>query len=157
MGLGALVVTAMWAAAVAASPLPECLVRASATEASQAVLARAGVVADEEILARLTYAEAISTGSPDDAAVYRMIAWGTMNRVRLAEASAQAAARYGRGVPGVVFKAGQFNPAVSTRSRFGAMFLCPQGAGRRRRRPSVARPIPSCRPTGSGPAACRWW
>jgi len=39
---------------------------------------------DEELLARLVYAEARSTGFADDPRVARGIAWGAINRVRLA-------------------------------------------------------------------------
>ncbi len=92
-------------------------------------MARAGV-GDKELLARLVYAEAASTGFPDDAAVYEAIAWGVMNRVRLGEASASMRSLYGRGVRGVIFRKGQFNPAVSPRSRFSRMFLCPENPRR---------------------------
>src|SRR5688500_17419327 len=93
-------------------------------ETAQAVLARAAV-SDEELLARLVNAESISTGYPDDPQVYRAIAWGVMNRVRLAERSTYGAKHYGSGVAGVIFKAGQFNPAVSPRSKFRKELLCP--------------------------------
>jgi hypothetical protein len=85
---------------------------------------------DAEVLARLVYAEATSTGFPDDADVHLAIAWGATNRVRLAERWPTAAKRYGTGVRGVVFQRGQFNPAVSPRSRFRHAFLCPDDEAR---------------------------
>jgi hypothetical protein len=85
---------------------------------------------EAELLARLAYAEGISTGFPDDPRVYEAIAWGVMNRVRLAEVSPQMRRRYGSGVAGVIFRKGQFNPAVSLRSPFSKAFLCPDDDGR---------------------------
>lgn len=85
---------------------------------------------DAEVLGRLVYAESTSTGFPEDADVHLAIAWGAMNRVRLAERWPTGAKRYGSGVRGVVFKRGQFNPAVSPRSRFRHAFLCPDDDAR---------------------------
>lgn len=48
-----------------------------------------------------------------------------MSRVRLGEKSAGLKRLYGDGVSGVIFKAGQFNTAVSKTSRFSELFLCP--------------------------------
>lgn len=84
----------------------------------------------EALLARLVYAEGLSTGFPDDALVYRAIAWGVVNRVRLGESSPSLRRRYGDGVAGVIFRKGQFNPAVSPRSPFSKDFLCPNDPGR---------------------------
>lgn len=83
-----------------------------------------------ELLGRLVYAESRSTGFADDGRVYRAIAWGVMNRVRLGEASSAMRRRYGDGVAGVIFRKGQFNPAVSPRSPFSRDFLCPQDSAR---------------------------
>lgn len=83
-------------------------------------------VPELELLGRLVYAEATSTGFPDDPRVASAIAWGVMNRVRLAEAHPRLERSYGAGIAGVVFKDGQFNPAVSPRSRFSGDFLCPR-------------------------------
>ncbi len=80
---------------------------------------------DSAVLTRLVYAEGISTGYPDDPLVFEAIAWGVMNRVRLAEASQTKRRLYGSGIRGVIFKKGQFNPAVSRQSRFSKEFLCP--------------------------------
>lgn len=110
-------------AAALAAPLPRCVERQPEQATRDALLAIAPD--DAELLARLVLAEATSTGFPDDPAVHRAIAWGVVNRVRLAERSATAARWYGRGVRGVVFQPSQFNPAVSTRSRFSQLFLCP--------------------------------
>jgi hypothetical protein len=112
--------------AAVAADLPACLKRVAEQAPRDALLAiRPG---DEELLARLVYAEARSTGFADDARVARGIAWGAMNRVRLGEVSASARRRYGSGVAGVIFQPQQFNPAVSRRSPFAADFLCPQDA-----------------------------
>ena len=62
----------------------------------------------------------------DDPLVHEAIAWGVMNRVRLAERSESMKKSYGSGIRGVVFKKGQFNPAVSPRSPFSRDFLCPK-------------------------------
>jgi len=112
--------------AAVADDLPSCLRRVAEQAPRDVLLAvRPG---DEELLARLVYAEARSTGFADDPRVARGIAWGAMNRVRLAEVSASARRRYGSGVAGVIFQPQQFNPAVSRRSPFAADFLCPQDA-----------------------------
>jgi hypothetical protein len=117
-------------AGVAATPvataesLPTCLTRA-ADETTEAAIIR-GSVGPQELLARLAFAEGRSTGFAEDPLVYAGIAWGVMNRVRLAEASPQMRQRYGRGVTGVIFRRGQFNPAISPRSPFSKDFLCPQ-------------------------------
>lgn len=107
----------------------DCLTRQQPDEPARAVVARAQV-SEAEVLARLVHAEAISTGFPEDPAVYRAIAWGTVSRVRLAARSPTAARAYGQGVSGVVFHPGQFNPAISTRSAFGVHFLCPTPGAR---------------------------
>ncbi len=115
----------MWLcmAVAMAAPLPDCVERAEGQTTEQAM--RQATVDERELLARLTYAESISTEHRDDPLVYKGIAWGTMNRVRLGMHSKAAAGRYGSGVWGVVFQPGQFNPAVSKRSRFSRLFLCP--------------------------------
>jgi hypothetical protein len=112
----------LFAWAAAAQDLPRCLPRAPEQLPRDAVPAD---VTDAELLARLVIAEATSTGFPDDPLVHLAIAWGAMNRVRLAEISASAARSYGRGVRGVIFHPSQFNPAVSARSPFAQVFLCP--------------------------------
>ena len=53
-----------------------------------------------------------------------------MSRVRLDEASLSLGRRYGNGIPGVIFRKGQFNPAVSSRSPFSRDLLCPQAPAR---------------------------
>ncbi len=109
-------------ALTAALAVPPCHTRAPDQVPKDALPASAP---DVEVLARLVYAESTSTGFPDDPLVHRGIAHGAAARVRLAAVSAQAASSYGKGVRGVVFKASQFNPAVSARSPFAAEFLCP--------------------------------
>ncbi len=117
--------------------LPAC------TEIRQGESVRAAVMrvnpTEQELLARLAFAEGLSTGFADDPLVYGAIAWGVMNRVRLAEASAQMWRRYGDGVAGVIFRKGQFNPAISTRSRFSKAFLCPREANHWRLAEGAAR------------------
>jgi hypothetical protein len=107
----------------AAAQQPSCL-RLQPDYTPQSVLESSGV-GEEELLARLVYAETASTGFPDDPLVYEAIAWGVMNRVRLGDASPSMQRAYGKGIRGVVFKKGQFNPAVSGKSRFSREFLCP--------------------------------
>jgi len=109
-------------------PLPSCLSRATG-ETTQAALMKIHP-GEEELLARLTYAEATSTGFADGPRVYGSIAWGVMNRVRLGAVSATARRQYGSGVAGVIFKPQQFNPAVSRKSPFSRDFLCPQDENR---------------------------
>ena len=80
-------------------------------------------VSDRELLARLVFAEGMSTGvgrvkECREADVFSRIAQGVLSRVALAP-------KFGRGVRGVIFRKGQFNPAVSKRSRFSRAFLCP--------------------------------
>ena len=126
MGLAALACGLLAGHAAFADDLPSCLRRVAEQAPQEVLLAvRPG---DEELLARLVYAEARSTGFADDPRVARGIAWGVMNRVRLGEVSASARRRYGSGVAGVIFQPQQFNPAVSRRSPFAAGFLCPQDA-----------------------------
>jgi len=107
----------------AAADLPACLAAAEG-ETIQGVVRRHAPT-DRELLARLAHAEGQSTGHPNDPLVYEAIAWGVMNRVRLAERSPTLRRRYGAGLAGVVFRKGQFNPAVSPRSRFSRELLCP--------------------------------
>lgn len=104
--------------------LPSCL-SSTTGETTQAALMKIQP-GEEELLARLTYAEATSTGFADDPRVYGSIAWGVMNRVRLGAVSATARRQYGSGVAGVIFKPQQFNPAVSRKSPFSRGFLCPR-------------------------------
>jgi hypothetical protein len=103
---------------------PKCLSKDS-SDSVEFVAAKAKL-SQKELLARLVYAEALSTGFGDDALVHEAIAWGVMNRVRLAERSESMKRSYGSGIRGVVFKKGQFNPAVSPRSPFSRDFLCPK-------------------------------
>jgi hypothetical protein len=106
---------------------PPCLTRPPETPPKDAIPA---ATSDRELLARLVYAESTSTGAPEDPLVHQGLAWGAMNRVRLAAIAPSAARSYGSGVRGVIFKSGQFNPAVSARSPFADEFLCPSDEGR---------------------------
>ena len=57
---------------------PVCVERAHPEQHTRAALEGAvPAVSDEEILARLVHAEALSTGFPDEPLVSRTIAWGT--------------------------------------------------------------------------------
>ncbi|MDQ2693899.1 MAG: cell wall hydrolase [Pseudomonadota bacterium] len=112
---------------LAAWAQPPCLTLGKGGSVQSAVM-KADPAA-EELLARLVYAESLSTGFADDPLVHQAIAWGVMNRVRLGEASPSLRQRYGSGVAGVIFRKGQFNPAVSPRSRFSGAFLCPDDPG----------------------------
>lgn len=83
---------------------------------------------ERDLLARLVLAEGLSTGCPKmEPVIFKAIAWGTLNRVRLAERSQRWEKKFGRGVRGVIFHPGQFNPAVSKKSPFSRLFLCPEG------------------------------
>lgn len=116
------------ALAAGAAHLPVCL-RLAGDETPRAVAAAARLP-DDELLARLVYAESSATGFGDDARVARGIAWGVINRVRLAEVSMRARRQYGQGIAGVIFQPQQFNPAVSRRSPFARDFLCPRDGER---------------------------
>ena len=111
-----------------ADGMPVCL-KSDGKTGTEAIMA-AEAVDDREILARLTYAESLSTGFGDDPLVSEAIAWGVMNRVFLGERSRCMRQAFGEGIRGVIFKKGQFNPAISPRSRFSKAFLCPDQAGR---------------------------
>lgn len=106
-----------------AGDMPACLTLQPASTVETSL--RAAGISDAELLARLVYAETASTGFPDHRPVYEAIAWGVMNRVRLGDVSPSMQKVYGRGVRGVIFKKGQFNPAVSKRSPYSREFLCP--------------------------------
>ncbi|MGE5843723.1 MAG: hypothetical protein ACM32K_02395 [Syntrophaceae bacterium] len=108
----------------AAADVPKCLPR-DPSDSIEFVAAKAKL-SQKELLARLVYAEALSTGIGDNPLVHEAIAWGVMNRVRLAERSESMKKSYGSGIRGVVFKKGQFNPAVSSKSTFSKDFLCPK-------------------------------
>ena len=125
---GWLAVSLLLAGAVVAAELPVCVTRV-ADETPRAAVLKVQPT-DEELLARLAYAEGRSTGFADDPRVYQGIAWGVMNRVRLSAVSASSRRQYGSGVAGVIFQPKQFNPAVSPRSAFSKDFLCPRDAAR---------------------------
>ena len=113
-----------FALSAAAADVPKCLPR-DPSDSIEFVAAKARL-SQKELLARLVYAEALSTGIGDDPLVHEAIAWGVMNRVRLAERSESMKKSYGSGIRGVIFKKGQFNPAVSPKSAFSKDFLCPK-------------------------------
>jgi hypothetical protein len=114
--------------AATAGDAATCLTLQSASTVETSV--RAAGISDVELLARLVYAETTSTGFPDHRPVYEAIAWGVMNRVRLGDASPSMQKVYGIGIRGVIFRKGQFNPAVSLRSPFSKDFLCPRDSHR---------------------------
>jgi len=107
-----------------AADVPKCLARDSSD--SIEFVATKAKLSQKELLARLVYAEALSTGIGDNPLVHEAIAWGVMNRVRLAERSESMKKSFGSGTRGVIFKKGQFNPAVSRKSPFSRDFLCPK-------------------------------
>jgi hypothetical protein len=136
-GLGWLAAGLLSAGTAAAADLPACLTRAADETPRAAVMkVRPG---DEELLARLVYAEGRSTGFADDPRVHQGIAWGVMNRVRLSEISSAARRQYGSGIAGVIFQPRQFNPAISPRSPFSQDFLCPRDSTRWRLAADAAR------------------
>lgn len=107
----------------AAGAIPPCLADAPRVSIEEAA---AAVVDEEDLLARVVYAETAATGYAGEYVVYEGIAWGIMNRVRLVEVFPHLERRYGRGIRGVVFKKGQFNPTTSKKSPYARDFLCPQ-------------------------------
>jgi|APIni6443716594_1056825.scaffolds.fasta_scaffold40780_2 hypothetical protein len=107
-----------------AGDMPACLTLQPASPVETSL--KAAKISDAELLARLVYAETASTGFPDHRPAYEAIAWGVMNRVRLGDVSPSMQKVYGKGVSGVIFRKGQFNPAVSLRSPFSKDFLCPR-------------------------------
>jgi hypothetical protein len=111
---------------VFAEVMPACL--SSDPKASVESVTTANNISDQELLARLVYAEGLSTSFAEDQLVYDAIAWGVMNRVRLGESSQSMRHTYGQGIQGVIFKKGQFNPAISKKSPFSKTFLCPDHA-----------------------------
>ncbi len=87
-------------------------------------------VSDQELLARLILAEGISTSclgkTPEkDRKIFELLSYGVMNRVSMSAHSKKMQTKYGQGVRGVIFHPGQFNPAVSQRSQFSKIFVCP--------------------------------
>jgi len=111
-----------------AEALPACLSPNSGTSTESLIAFHS--ISDQELLTRLVYAESLSTGFGDDHLVYDSIAWGVMNRVRLGERSRSMQRAYGLGIHGVIFKKGQFNPAISKKSAFSKEFHCPRHAAR---------------------------
>jgi hypothetical protein len=124
--VGPLVVAGLAVPSVVAAALPACVTVAQG-ETIEAAVRREGPP-PREMLVRLVHAEGRSTGHPHDPLVYEAIAWGVMNRVRLGERSATMRRRYGDGLAGVIFRKGQFNPAVSPRSPYSREMLCPSDA-----------------------------
>lgn len=93
------------------------------------------MIPDKEILTRLIFAEGISTNyaSHNDckekgSEIFEAIGWGVMARVRMGEFDNSWANKYGKTIKEVIFKQGQFNPAISKKSRFANYFKCPQKA-----------------------------
>jgi hypothetical protein len=114
------------APSIAAAALPVCVTPEQGETVEAAV--RRLDPPPRELLARLVHAEGRSTGHAGDRLVYQGIAWGVMNRVRLGDRSPTMRRRYGSGLAGVIFRKGQFNPAVSRRSQYAGEMLCPTDA-----------------------------
>lgn len=125
--------TAMSKSAAAALPQlaePVCLKRPDGNTIQQVM--EEVKIEDSELLARLVFAESLSTGVHRDPIcrglereILEAITWGVFNRVHLAAKKPRFQKKYGDGLAGVIFKKGQFNPAISHRSRFSKYFLCP--------------------------------
>ena len=115
---------------------PICLESSSAESVESKFLSLN--VEDAELLARLTWAETESLLSGPKAGacvknfdVYaKAIAWVVRARVDLARRNARHRKLFGSGWYGVIFKKGQFNPAVSRKSAFQKLFICPQKSSR---------------------------
>lgn len=106
---------------------PACLQRKG--DESNEELIRQHKLTDFEVLARLVFAEGISTNLEKcgkyGSSLFESLAWGVENRVALAKASPAYAKMFGTGIQGVIFKKAQFNPAVSKKSSYSKLFLCP--------------------------------
>jgi hypothetical protein len=111
-----------------AEELPLCIERSQSSSIEAQISVHS--IPQVELLSRLVYAESQSTGFPDDPLVYQGIAWGVMNRVRVGEKFPSKARIYGVGIAGVIFKKGQFNPAISLKSPYSKEFLCPRHGAR---------------------------
>ncbi len=106
---------------------PACLTRKN-DESNEEIVQREKLT-DFEVLARLVFAEGISTNldkcSKYEDSLFASLAWGVQNRVALADAQPRYAKQFGKGLHGVIFKKAQFNPAVSKKSSYSKLFLCP--------------------------------
>ncbi|MEK2646181.1 hypothetical protein [Bdellovibrio sp. BCCA] len=106
---------------------PECFKRQG--DESNEVIVDKNKLTDFEILARLSFAESISTNMEKcekyGEAVFESIAWGVHNRVELAKNNPKWEKSFGKGYRGVIFKKAQFNPAVSKKSTYSKLFLGP--------------------------------
>lgn len=106
---------------------PACLNRLK-DESNEEIVQREKL-SDFEVLARLVFAEGISTNlkkcAKYEGSIFSALAWGVQNRVALADANPRYARQFGLGLHGVIFKKAQFNPAVSKKSSYSRLFLCP--------------------------------
>lgn len=106
---------------------PACL-RRTGNESNEDLIKK-NELTDFEILARLVFAEGISTNLEKcgkyGSSLFESLAWGVENRVALAKANPAYAKMFGSGIHGVIFKKAQFNPAVSKKSSYSKLFLCP--------------------------------
>jgi hypothetical protein len=107
--------------------LQNCTPSSQGEEASARRAADAAQMSDTEALARLIYAEGLSTGfwknrcsAPNEAAIFESIAWGVMNRVGASRANA-------RPMKDIVFARSQFRTSFSSsrNNPFAVAFLCP--------------------------------
>lgn len=98
-------------------------------EESNEEIVKKNKMTDFEVLARLVFAEGISTNMEKcgkyGASLFESLAWGVQNRVALAAVDERYARQFGKGLHGVIFKRAQFNPAVSKKSSYSKLFLCP--------------------------------
>ncbi|WP_413612477.1 hypothetical protein [Bdellovibrio sp. HCB-110] len=106
---------------------PKCFKRQG--DESNEAIADKNQLTDFEVLARLAFAEGISTNMEKcekyGESIFESIAWGVHNRVELTKSNPKWEKSFGKGYRGVIFKKAQFNPAVSKKSTYSTLFLCP--------------------------------
>jgi hypothetical protein len=101
---------------------PKCL---SKSEQSIQKTAEDAWLDENDVFTRLVFTEGISAFEASESCqkksknIFQLIAWGVWSRKELAP-------RFGKDLKGVIFKKGQFNPAVSLKSKYSDYFLCPE-------------------------------
>ncbi len=112
---------------------PKCFERTEGEVPTQVFERQSVQLSESEILTRLIFAEGISTGFSHQTEcrelgpeIFKSIGYGVRARVEMGQNSSSAKKRFGDSYQSVIFKKGQFNPAVSSRSKYSEYFLCPQ-------------------------------
>ncbi|MBL7663791.1 MAG: hypothetical protein JNM93_01565 [Bacteriovoracaceae bacterium] len=112
---------------------PTCLEKTA--KQSPTVTIQKAAISNQELLTRLVMAEGISTNyqasnecSDRGAEIFEAIAWGVVARLKMGETHPTWAKKFGKTIPEVVLKPGQFAPAISEKSAYSKYFLCPTQA-----------------------------